>query len=391
MIALIGAKILTMCGKNLDRGTILVRNGKIWAVGKNIDIPAGCQVIDVTGKIITPGLIDAHTHLGVESEGMGWAGTDVNERSEPVTPGMHTLDAINPADLGLLEAYRGGVTTVMVAPGSANPIGGQCVIIKTAPKPIVEQMLVKRYAGLKIAFGENPKRCYGADLKKMPVSRMATAALIREAFWKAHHYLTKQDEKDFKYDMGLEAIAKVLRKEMPLRAHAHRADDIVTAIRIAKEFDVDIIIEHGTEAYLVAGMLAEEEIPVILGPTLSTRSKLELKDKTMESPAFLYRHGVTFAMMSDHPVIPSCFLSIYAGLATRYGLPKNQALKMITCDAAKILGLDDRIGSLAPGMDADLVVWSEDPLIISARPEIVMVDGRMDFLPGKGPSLPANA
>ena len=207
---------------------------------------------------------------------------------------------------------------------------------------------------------------------------MATAALIREAFWKANYYMTKHNEKDFQYNMGLEAIAKVLRKEMPLRAHAHRADDIVTAVRIAKEFDVDIIIEHGTEAYLVANMLAEAEIPVVLGPTLSTRSKLELMDKTMEAPALLYRHGVTLAMMSDHPVTPSCFLSIYAGLATRYGLPTNQALKMVTCDAAKILGLEDRIGSIAPGMDADLVVWSQDPMIISARPEIVMVDGWME-------------
>ncbi|WP_094607636.1 Imidazolonepropionase [Sporomusa silvacetica DSM 10669] len=380
MIALTGGKILTMCSKSLDHGTVLVRNSKIWAVGKNIDIPPGYRIIDVTGKIITPGLIDAHTHLGIESEGMGWAGSDVNERSEPVTPGMHALDAINPADLGLLEAYQGGITTVMVAPGSANPIGGQCVLLKTAPKPTVEQMLLKRYAGLKIAFGENPKRVYGADQKRMPVSRMANAALIREAFWKARQYMASQREKDFKYDMGMEAIAKVLRKEMPLRAHAHRADDIITAIRIAQEFDVDIIIEHGTEAYLITELLSVEKIPVILGPTLSTRSKVELKDKTMESPVLLYRHGVSFAMMSDHPVTPSCFLSLYAGLATRYGLPAHQALKMITCDAAKILGIDNRIGSLAPGMDADLVVWSEDPLIVSAHPEIVMVDGQIDFL-----------
>jgi imidazolonepropionase-like amidohydrolase len=171
----------------------------------------------------------------------------------------------------------------------------------------------------------------------------------------------------------------VLRKEMPLRAHAHRADDIVTAVRIAREFGVGIIIEHGTEAYLVAEMLAAEEIPVIVGPTLSTRSKVELKEKTMESPVLLYRQGVSFAMMSDHPVTPSCFLPVYAGLATRYGLPVYQALKMITCDAARILSLDDRIGSLAPGMDADLVVWSEDPLSVSAHPEIVMVDGQIDF------------
>lgn len=380
MIALTGGNIITMCGKNLERGTLLVRDGKIWGADNNINIPPGCRVMDITGKTVTPGLIDAHTHLGIDNEGLGWEGRDVNERSEPVTPGMHTLDAINPADLGLAEAYRGGVTTVMVAPGSANPVGGQCVIIKTAPKPTVDQMLVERYAGLKIAFGENPKRSYGLELKKAPVTRMATAALIRDTLWKARQYMEKQNGKDFQYNMGLEAVVKVLRKEMPLRAHAHRADDIITAIRIAREFAVDIIIEHGTEAYLVADVLAAEEIPVILGPTLSTRSKPELLDKTMESPALLYRHGVTFAMMSDHPVIPCCFLSVYAGLATRYGLPASQALKMITCDAAKILGLADRIGSLAPGMDADLVVWSDDPLVISARPEMVMIDGKAEMI-----------
>ena len=380
MIALTGGKIITMCGKSLERGTLLVRDGKIWGVGSNINLPPGCKVIDITGKTVTPGLIDAHTHLGIDNEGMGWEGRDVNERSEPVTPGMHTLDAINPAALGLAEAYRGGVTPVMVAPGSANPVGGQCVIIKTAPKPTVDQMLVERYAGLKIAFGENPKRSYGLELKKTPVTRMATAALIRDTLWKTRQYMEKQSGKDFQYNMGLEAVAKVLRKEMPLRAHAHRADDIITAIRIAREFAVDIIIEHGTEAYLVADVLAEEKIPVILGPTLSTRSKPELMDKTMTSPALLYRHGVTLAMMSDHPVTPCCFLAVYAGLATRYGLPASQALRMITCDAAKILGLADRLGSLAPGMDADLVVWSDEPLVISARPEMVMVDGKVEMI-----------
>lgn len=378
MLALTGAKIMTMCGEPIAQGTILIDNGKISAVGLNLDIPADCQVIDVTGKVITPGLIDAHTHLGVYGESMAWAGVDVNEVSEAVTPGMDTLDAINPADIGLLEAYQGGVTTVMVAPGSANPIGGQCVIIKTRPRSTVEQMLLKRHAGLKIAFGENPKRYQGTNQKKMPITRMATAALIREAFWQARDYMSKQGDKDRKYDLGMEAIARVLRKEMPLRAHAHRADDIMTAIRIAREFAVDIIIEHGTEAYLVADEIAQAKIPVILGPTLTTRSKMEIKDKNMASPAILFQKGITFAMMSDHPVIPSCFLPVYAGLATRFGLPVEQALKMITSEAAKILGLADRIGSLAVGLDADLVVWSEEPLAISARPELVMIDGRID-------------
>ncbi|EGO65035.1 amidohydrolase [Acetonema longum] len=374
MIALTGAKILTMCSEPLEKGTVLIRDGKIQAVGENLAIPSNYQVIDASGKVITPGIIDAHTHLGLYGESMDWAGEDVNEKSDPVTPGIHAIDAINPADVGLTDAYRGGVTAVMVAPGSANPIGGQCVVIKTKQKDTVEEMIVRKHAGLKIAFGENPKRVYG-DHKKVPVTRMATAALIRETFHKALEYMKKQEEKDRTYNMGLEAIAKVLRKEMPLRAHAHRADDIVTAIRIAKEFDVDIIIEHATEGHLIADVLARENVPVIVGPTLITRSKMELKDKDMAAPAILYRHGVRFAMMSDHPVIPSCFLPVYAGLATRFGLPQEQALKIVTAEAARILGLADRVGSISPGLDADLVVWSGHPLQLSSRPELVIVDG----------------
>lgn len=374
MIALTGANVLTMCGKNLENGTVLIKDGKIQTVGANLAVPAGYQRIDLAGKVITPGIIDAHTHLGLYGESMDWAGEDVNERTDPVTPGLRAMDAINPADVGLADAYRGGVTTVMIAPGSANPIGGQCVIAKTKQKATVEEMIIRQDAGLKIAFGENPKRVYGGQ-KKAPATRMATAALIRETFYKTREYMKKQGEKDQPYHMGLEAVAKVLRQEMPLRAHAHRADDIVTAIRIAKEFDVEIIIEHATEGHLIADVLARENVPVILGPTLTTRSKMELKDKDMAAPAILYRHGVRFAMMSDHPVIPSCFLPVYAGLATRFGLPPEQALKIVTVEAAKILGLSDRVGSIASGLDADLVVWSGHPLQLSSRPELVMVDG----------------
>ena len=375
MIALVGGKVFTMCGEPQENATVLVQNGKILAVGRDLGIPEGFRVIDVSGKIVTPGIIDSHTHLGVYGEGMSWAGEDVNEKSDPVTPGMDTLDAINPADIGLAEAYRGGITTVMIAPGSANPVGGQCVIAKTKAKTTADEMVIRNHAGLKIAFGENPKRCYGVEQKKAPITRMATANLIRETFYKAVQYMKKQGEKDFQFNLGMEAVARVLRKEMPLRAHAHRADDIITAIRIAKEFAIDIIIEHATESYSVAEVLARENIPAIIGPTLTTRSKMEVKDKNMATPAILHQHGVSFAMMSDHPVIPSCFLPVYAGLATRYGLPEEQGLKMITSAAAKILGLSDRLGSIAPGLDADLVVWSGHPFHLASRPEVIMVDG----------------
>ncbi len=378
MIALIGAKVFTMNGEPMENATILIKEDKVLAVGCHIGVPDGFRCIDVADKIITPGIIDAHTHLGVYGEGMAWAGEDVNEISDPVTPGMQTLDAINPADIGISEAYRGGITTVMIAPGSANPVGGQCVIAKTKPKPTADEMVICKQAGLKIAFGENPRRCHGIEQKRAPVTRMATANLIRETFYKAKQYSKKQGKEEWQFDLGMEAVARVLRREMPLRAHAHRADDIITAIRIAKEFDLDIIIEHATESYLVAEVLAKENVPVILGPTLTTRAKLELKDKSMAAPAALYQNGVSFAMMSDHPVIPSCFLPVYAGLATRFGLPEEIGLQMITSEAAKILGYGDCLGRIAPGYDADLVVWSGHPFHLASRPELVMVDGALE-------------
>jgi Imidazolonepropionase and related amidohydrolases len=381
MIALTGGKVFTMRGETFAHATVLIEDGKIVAVGGDLVAPSGANVIDVSGKVVTPGIIDAHTHLGLYNEAMAWAGEDFNEKSNPVTPGMDALDAINPADIGLRDAYRGGVTTAMITPGSANVVGGQCVIVKTKPRAIADEMVISRHAGLKVAFGENPKRIYGSEQKKAPKTRMATANLIRELFYQAQHYLKKRNDKDFQFNHGLDVVARVLTKEMPLRAHAHRADDIVTALRIAREFDVDMIIEHATEGYLIADVLAKAKVPVILGPCLTARSKMELKDKSMAAPAILFEHGISFAMMSDHPITPSCFLPVYAGLATRWGLPEEQGLKMITAEAARILGLSDRLGSIAPGLDADLVVWSGHPFHLASRPEMIMTDGVMDTMP----------
>lgn len=377
MLALTGGKIITMCDKSLKSGTILIDDGKILAIGQQLDIPHDCQIIDVTNKVITPGIIDAHSHMGIYSESLGWSGEDGNEESDPITPALNVIDAINPYDVGIVDSYRAGVTTAMIAPGSANPIGGQCIIIKTKPKPNIEEMVLKRNAGLKIAFGENPRKTYG-DQKKMPVTRMATAAMIRKEFYKASRYLDKRSSSDYEFDLNMEALIKVLQKQMPLRAHAHRADDIVTAIRIAKEFDVDIIIEHATEGHLIADLIAAAKIPAVLGPNLITRAKMELKELNLAAPAILFQKGVFFALMSDHPVLPSGFLPVYAGIAARYGLPEEEALRAITVNAAKILGISQRVGSLAPGLDADLVVWSDYPLLLSAKPEMVFVDGDME-------------
>jgi imidazolonepropionase-like amidohydrolase len=374
MLAICGGKVYTMNGAVLEQGCILVNGGKIVAVGESLAIPDGCEIFDAAGKMVTPGLIDAHTHLGVYSEPTEWSAEDGNEMSGPVTPAMDALDAINPSDIAFDDALAGGVTTVMIAPGSANAIGGQCVVVKTVRRPTVESMILKRHAGLKIAFGENPRRVYG-DKQKAPVTRMATAYLIRETLQKARDYLKKKGSKEFTPDFGMDAVLRVLRHEMPLRAHAHRADDIMTALRIAREFDVEIVLDHCTEGHLIVEELAQRQAKAVVGPQLITRAKMELKDKSYRTPAILDAHGVQFALVSDHPVVPNMFLSVYAGLAVRFGLSPIAALRAVTRDPAEILGIADRVGTLSPGCDADIVVWSGDPLEISSRPEKVWVGG----------------
>ena len=379
MLAITGGKVYTMDGAVLEMGCVLVADGKIVAVGENLPIPEGCEIYDATGKVVMPGLIDAHTHLGVYSEPTEWSAEDGNEMSGPVTPAMDALDAINPTDIAFDDALAGGVTTVMIAPGSANAVGGQCVVVKTVRRPTVESMILKRHAGLKIAFGENPRRVYG-DKQKAPVTRMATAYLIRETLQKAREYLKKKGSKEFTPDFGMDAVLRVLRHEMPLRAHAHRADDIMTALRIAREFDVDIVLDHCTEGHLIAAELAQRQAKAVIGPQLITRAKMELKDKSYRTPAVLAAHGVQFALISDHPVVPNMFLSVYAGLAVRFGLSPMAALRAVTRDPAEILGISDRVGMLAPGRDADIVVWSGDPLEMASRPVKIWVGGSVSDL-----------
>ena len=374
MLAICGGKVYTMDGAPLEQGCILIEKGKIVAVGESLPIPDGCEVFDATGKVVTPGLIDAHTHLGVYAEPTEWSAEDGNETSGPVTPAMDALDAINPADIAFDDALAGGVTSVMIAPGSANAIGGQCVVLKTARQATVESMLLKRHAGLKIAFGENPRRVYG-DKQKAPVTRMATAYLIRETLQKARDYLKKKGTKEFTPDFGMDAVLKVLRHEMPLRAHAHRADDIMTALRIAREFDVEIVLDHCTEGHLIAEELARRQAKAAIGPQLITRAKMELKDKSYRTPAVLDAHGVQFALISDHPVVPNMFLSIYAGLAVRFGLSPLAALRAVTRDPAEMMGIADKVGMLAPERHADIVVWSGEPLEIASRVEKIWVGG----------------
>lgn len=380
-VAIVNGNIYTISGGIIEKGTILIEGGKITAVGKGLAAPKGAEIFDAAGKVITPGIIDAHTHLGIHEEGVGIEGRDYNEKVDPVTPQMRAIDGINPDEPGTKDALAGGVTAVISGPGSANVIGGESVAIKTYGR-VIDRMVIRQPAGLKVAFGENPKRVY-TELKKTPVTRMGTAALLRQALVAGQNYLARIErakgdpEKMPDRDLGMEAIARVLRREVPMRAHAHRADDMMTAIRIAEEFNVQLTLEHATESHKITDELAKRGIPAVVGPTLIGREKFELRDRTFETPRVLYEAGIKFALMTDHPVIPVQYLPLAAALAVREGLPEDVAMRSITLSAAEIIGVADRIGSIEAGKDADLVIWSRLPLDPQARAEKVFVDGAL--------------
>ncbi len=377
MTAITNVTLYTMTG-GTEKGTLLIDNdGTIKAVGR-VEIPQEAKVIDGAEGILMPGIIDAHGHAGVAEEGLGWEGSDVNEMVDPITSNLRALDGINPAEEGIREALEGGVTTMCVVPGSANVIGGEGVIVHMHGRT-VDEMIIRESGGLKIAFGENPKRVYSGQ-KKSPSTRMAIAALLREQLAKAKSYQKKmanaEPGKEPDQDPKMDVLVRVLNKEIPLRAHAHRADDIMTAVRIAEEFDVDIVVEHCTEGHLIADILAAKEIPVVIGPTMTTRSKVELKNRTFKTLLALHEAGVKFALTMDHPVLHVQYLPLAAAFAVKEGLPREEALKAITIYPAEILGIDDRYGSLAEGKMADLVLWDGDPLDIQSRVKGVFVHGQ---------------
>jgi len=360
-------------------GDILIEDSKISNLGEKIECEnSDMEVIDASGKYVLPGFIDAHSHIGLFEEGIGFM-QDGNEMTDPVTPEVRAIDAFNPYDVAIKHALNGGFTTVMIVPGSANVIGGQGAIVKFKSH-IVDYCIVKAPAGLKMATGENPKRVYG-DMKKMPSTRLGVAAVMRGFFMKVQDYIEKKRralEKDGVFldrDPKMEIGELVLRGEIPARIHAHRAQDIATAVRIAKEFGFKLVIEHGTEAYKIADYLAENNIPVVVGP-FGFRTKIETKDLTYENVRILNEKGVLTAIMVDHPVIHLEFANMHAALAMKYGAKKEDILKMLTINPAKILGLDDKIGSLEPGKDADIVIWDSDPFMPQARVEKVFIEGR---------------
>ncbi|MEA3424132.1 MAG: amidohydrolase [Bacillota bacterium] len=383
MILIKNALIYTMeKDEIIKNGDILIENGKIIKIEKDIQTDSA-KVIDVNGKMVLPGFIDAHCHLGMWEDAIGFEGADGNEATNPITPHLRAIDAINPMDRTFEEAREAGVTLVATGPGSANVIGGMFTAIKTYGDRI-DDMIVKDPLAMKCAFGENPKNVYN-DKKTSPSTRMAIAAELRNAIFTAKEYLSKKEaagedlSKMPDFDMKKEALIPVLKKEIPLKAHAHRADDILTAIRIAKEFDLNLTLEHCTEGHLIVDYLVKEGYPAIVGPSLSDRSKFELKNLTFDTPGILSKAGMKIAIMTDAPVIPLQYLPMAAALSVKSGMDENEALKAITINPAEILGLEETVGSIKVGKDADIVIWHEHPFKLEAKPSVVMINGEIVY------------
>ncbi|MBB6118785.1 amidohydrolase [Nocardiopsis algeriensis] len=380
-IAIRSGYVVPVVGDPISGGTVLISGGRITAVGADADVavPEGATVVDAAGKWVLPGFVEAHGHIGIDEEGIGWAGDDTNEMTDPNGARMRALDAVNPADQGFADALSGGVTSSVVKPGSGNPIGGQTVAIKCWGRSM-EDRLLKHPVSVKSALGENPKRVYG-DKNQLPSTRQGVAAVIRDAFTKAQDYKVRRENArnagdPFERDNTLEVLVRVLDGELPWCQHTHRADDIHTAMRLADEFGYRLVVNHCTEGHLLADELAARNIPVITGPLMTNRSKVEVRNKTLANPGILDRAGVKVALTTDHPVVPIEFLVHQATLCVKEGMDPDSAIRALTVNPAEIMGIDDRVGSLRPGLDADVVVWSGDPLDVMSRAERVFVDGR---------------
>ncbi len=381
-----GGKIFTVTKGIVDEGLILIDEGKIKEVGKREDVkvPPGADVIDAKDMYILPGLIDAHTHLGVSEQAIGWEGRDTNESTDPVTPHLRAIDGVKSDDPGFQDALSSGVTTVGILPGSGNVIGGMGAALKTYGRHKLE-MLVKEPIGLKIAFGENPKRVHGLENKRMPSTRMGIAGLLREWFTKTQNYVKKkevfanQPEKLPDLDVKLEALELVIKKTIPVRAHAHMVDDILTAISLSTEFGFNIVLDHSTESHRIPDILAEYKIPAVVGPLFTSKYKVELRNRTTETPGILWKHGVKVAITTDHPVVPIKLLPLQVAVAIRDGLPFEEALRAVTINSAEILGISNRVGSIEPGKDGDIIILDGPPFTIESRVVYTIVNGEIVY------------
>lgn len=372
MIAIKGGTIVTVKNGTIRDGVILVEGSTIREVGQDIAIPLSSTVIDAAGCYVVPGFIDAHCHVGISEEVFRIEGNDINETTDPITPYLQALDGVNLNDLAFDDAIRSGVTRLMVHPGSANVLGGQSVLLKSwSPTPM--EMVYRHPWGLKAALGENPKRVYG-NQNKAPKTRMANAALLREAL----HTASRNSEKEQlepKDEFRQKALIRVIRREMPLWLHVHRADDILTALRIKDEFNIDMVLQHGTEAHLVADEIARRGVAVCLGPLLTNRAKVEMQEVSFRNVALLQKAGIQFCLITDHPVIPIQYLGVCAALAVREGLDEETAIRALTWNPAHILGVDQELGSIEPGKKADIVIFDGHPLEVKSRVRQVLVDG----------------
>ena len=389
MKAILAGTVETGLGTTLSNVTIFLEKGKITDIIEGHNPGDAEEVIDASKLVVTPGLIDAHTHIGTYCEGFPSEMADANDMVNPIASQLRILDAVYQDDTAFGDALAGGVTCVQTLPGSGNVIGGQGIIIKTSTssgdrKKTVDEMVVKAPSAMKAALGENPVRVY-REKQKLPNTRMGSAALLRQAFVEAENYrnkiiIGKGKNEPVERNLANEALLPVLDGKLTLCVHAHRCDDIATAIRIADEFDVSLTIEHCTEGHLIAPFLAEKKVKAAVGPTLTGKPKIELRNKSWETPAVLWKAGVHFCIITDHPIVPIEHLSVCLALAVRGGLPREEALKAVTIYAAEHLGIAGRVGSIEKGKDADIVLWDGDPLDARSRAVRTIIDGETVYL-----------
>lgn len=380
MVLIKNGYIKPIVGEDIENGCVLIGDdAKIAKVAKNIETPDGCEVIDAMEMLVTPGLVDGHCHTGMENRYEA-INVDINEKPDPITPHLRTIDAFNPYEKGNKLALTGGVTTVCTGPGSANVIGGTFAAIKLWGNR-VDNMIVKYPMAMKCAFGENPKNFHGHQNKKSPFTRMGLAAMLREFLFKAKKYASdKNAGKEIPFDMKLESMIPVMKGEIPLKAHAHRADDIFTAIRIAKEFGLKLTLDHCTEGHLIADELAKEGYAALVGPSFGSPSKFELLNKSFGTAAVLYEAGLKVSIITDAPVIPQEKLAFCAGMAASEGLPLDEAWRAITINPSETNGISDRVGSLEEGKDGDLVIWQDDPLtVVGAKVHMTIIEGNIAY------------
>jgi len=389
-----GAHVVPVDGAPFDGGAVVVQDGRITAVGPDVVAPDGLPVVDAAGAWLLPGFVEAHGHVGIHEEAHGSAGNDTNEMTGPNMAAVRAIDAVDIDDEGFRDALSGGITSIVVKPGSGNPIGGQTVAIKTWGGRTIDEQLISDAVSIKSALGENPKRVYG-EKGQTPSTRLGVAKVIREAFVAAQDYRAARDaahakDEPFTRDLTKEALVRVLDGELAWDQHTHRHDDIATAVRLAEEFGYRLVVNHGTEAHKIAGLLAEKGIPVIYGPLFTSRSKVELRDRGIPNLTTIAAAGVRVAITTDAPVVPINMLVTQATMAVRDGLPRQTALEAITSAPADILGFGDRVGRIAEGLDADLVLWDGDPLDATSRAQRVWIEGKQvyAYVDGQGVTTP---